>query len=409
MTNDCDHKKQSENIRDKRVHTLDMRSCVHNLSQNPGAEIVRYGRRKKDILSLGQGEGDKPTPDFIMQAAQKALYEGRTFYGAVLGHDILRDEIATYYKNIYGLDITQNRVFVTNSGSNAMHLALTALLDEGDEVVAVTPIWKNLLGAVELAQADFVEVPLDFNHQQKDNGGWSLDLDRLFDACTDKTRIILITTPSNPTGWVMSEEEMRAVLEFARARGMWIVSDEVYGRLAYGMKCAPSFLDVAAPDDRLFTVNSFSKAWAMTGWRLGWLVGPPQSEECIRDIALYDHMGPPAFTQYGGIEALRHGENFIQEQMSLWQGNRDFVHEFFEQTGRINSVPSGATFYSFFKVDGEPDCLDFAKRLIDDVSLSLAPGCAFGQVGRGYMRLCYAVSRPRLEEALERMQRALKG
>ncbi len=386
------------------VKYINLRTCVENLSQNPGAEIVRYGRRKKDILSLGQGEGDSPTPDFIIKGAQRAMEAGRTFYGPVLGHEDVRQELANYYARLYGFELPTNRIFMTSSGTTAMHLALTALLDEGDEVVAVTPIWKNLLGAIELAQARISEVALN-EHE----GQWSLDLERLFDACNSKTKAILITTPSNPVGWTMSRSEMEAVLDFARARDIWIISDEVYARVVYEGDHAPSFLEIAEDDDKLFVVNSFSKAWAMTGWRLGWLVGPAFTEEAIRDIALYDNMGPPSFTQFAAIEALRHGEEFIAQQRALWRSNLDLVMERFAATGRITAHPPPATFYSFFRVDGEPHCLDFARRLIDEVSLSIAPGCAFGKVGQGYMRLCFAVSRPRLEEALDRLETALKS
>lgn len=384
-------------------HYLNLRHVVENLSLNPGAEIVRYGRRRKDVLSLGQGEGDMPTPEFILAGAHRALETGKTFYGPVLGHEELRDEISDYYKRIYGLELPMNRVFVTGSGTTGMHLALTALLDEGDEVVAVTPIWKNLLGAIELAQAKVTEVPLDENE-----GVWSLDLDRLFDSCSDNTKALLITTPSNPAGWVMSHDEMKAVLDYARKRGIWIISDEVYGRVVFEGLHAPSFLEVAEPTDRLFTINSFSKNWAMTGWRLGWMVGPARAEEAIRDVALYDNMGPPSFTQFGGIEALRHGEPFLEEQIALWRSNLGLITEQFDQSNRITAFRPQSTFYSFFKVEGEEDCLTFARRLIDDVGLSLAPGCAFGKVGKGYMRLCFAVSQEKLEKCLDRLDTALR-
>ena len=383
---------------------LNLRNCVENLSRNPGAEIIRYGRNRKDVLSLAQGEGDSPTPEFIMDAAQKALSEGKTFYSAVLGHDEFRQEIANYYERIYKLTLPTNRIFITGSGTTAMHIALTALLDEDDEVVAVTPIWKNLLGAIELAEARIREVALDEN-----DGHWSLDTNKLFDAVTQKTKVILITTPSNPTGWVMESEQIREVLEFARANGIWIVSDEVYGRLTYDRPHAPSFLEFAEPDDKLFTVNSFSKAWAMTGWRLGWLVGPANADDAVRDIAIYDNMGPPNFTQYGAMEAMRHGEAFIREQLDLWQSNMDLLFERFEAIEEITAQRPQSSFYAFFRVKGKENCMDFARELIDEVGLSLAPGCSFGQVGQGYMRLCFAVSRPKLEEALDRLESAVKG
>lgn len=382
---------------------MNFRSVVDNLTPNRGAEIVRYGRRKKDILSLGQGEGSVATPEFIREAAHRALADGKTFYGPALGQEALRTELSDYYKNIYGLDIESDRFFVTSSGTTAMHLALTALLDKGDNVVAVTPIWKNLLGAIELAQANCTEVALERN-----NGGWQLDMQQLFDSVTPATKAILITTPSNPTGWIMSKDEMRTLLNFARERGIWVISDEVYGRVVFDDVRAPSFLDVARDDDRLFVVNSFSKSWAMTGWRLGWLVGPKVAEEVIRDIALYDNMGPPTFAQFGAIEALRNGEGFIREQIDLWRGNRDIVTERLKALGGIDLPHIDATFYAFFRIDGENDSMALAKRLIDEVSLSLAPGCAFGKVGAGYMRLCFAVSEARLNEALDRFEKVIK-
>ncbi len=380
------------------------RQIVQNLPPNPGAEILRYGWRNPDIISLGQGEGCVPTPDFIIEAANAAMQAGKTHYGPVLGQPALREEISNYYKNIFGVDISANRIFITGSGTTAMHLALTSILDKDDEVVAITPIWKNLLGAVKLAQAKTKEVPLDFDEKK----GWSLNLENIFSACNEKTQAILIVTPSNPTGWMMNEDDMRALMDFARERKIWIISDEVYNRSVYDRQKAPSFLEVARSDDLLMTVNSFSKAWAMTGWRLGWLVGPAFSEEIIRDIALYDNMGPPTFTQFGGIEALRQGEGFMAEQLALWQSNLDLIMDRLGNNSKVHISRPDSTFYAFFKVDGEPDCLSFAKRLIDEADLSLAPGCAFGKNCVGWMRLCFAVSEEKLTKALDRLEKAIE-
>ncbi|HPD82187.1 MAG TPA: aminotransferase class I/II-fold pyridoxal phosphate-dependent enzyme [Alphaproteobacteria bacterium] len=379
------------------------RKIVQNLPENPGAEMLRYGWRRSDTISLGQGEGCAPTPDFIATAASEAMRQGKTHYGPVLGQPALREEISAYYKCIFNVDLPANRIFITGSGTTAMHLALTSILDRDDEVVAITPIWKNLLGAVSLAQATTKQVPLDYSDQE----GWSLDMDKLFAAYTPKTKAILVVTPSNPTGWTMTKDDMAALMDFARERGIWVVSDEVYNRSLYGKSHAPSFLEVAKEDDLLLTVNSFSKAWAMTGWRLGWLTGPAFAESVIRDIALYDNMGPPTFTQFGGITALRDGEEFISDQLGLWEKNLDIVMDRLGKHPKIHIYRPKATFYGFFKVEGEPDCLIFAKRLIDEVGLSLAPGCAFGQNCRGWMRLCFAVSPGKLNEALDRLEKAI--
>lgn len=384
-------------------NTPPFRSVLSGLSPNPGAEMLRYGWTKPGIMSLAQGEGSMRTPDFIAEAAYKAMTEGKTFYAPVLGVPELRQEISNYYSTVFKMNIPTSRIFATSSGTTAMHLALTSVLDEGDEVVAVTPIWKNLLGAIELTQATTVQVPLE----HKDGVGWQLDLNKLFDAVTSRTKVMLIVTPSNPTGWTMTGAEIEKVLEFARERGIWIISDEVYSRIVYDGIRSPSFLDYSVPEDKLFIVNSFSKSYAMTGWRLGWLVGPANSEIPVRDLALYDNMGPPTYAQYGALAALRHGEPFIAEQLALWKSNLDLVMDRFNTNGRIKMQRPASTFYAFFSVDGEPDCMHLVRRLIDESLLSLAPGCAFGKCCNGWVRMCFAVSEQRITDALNRLEQVV--
>lgn len=381
------------------------RTTIENLMPNPGTDLLRYARTKEGVLSLAQGEGSLSTPDFICDAAMQALKdEGKTFYAPTLGHAELRQELSTYYKNIYGLDIPASRFFVTSSGTTAVHLSLAAIINKGDEVVALTPIWKNLLSAVEIAEARIKQVGMDY----VDGKGWQLDLNRLFAACTPQTKAILIVTPSNPTGWTMSAPDMRMVMAFARERGIWVIADEVYTRTVYGQTRAPSFLDVSEPDDLLLVINSFSKTWAMTGWRLGWIIGPPSAELKICDLAVYNNMGPPSFTQYGALAALRQGEGFLSEQMTLWRSNLDLLMDRFAQMPKISMVRPDASFYAFFKVEGEEDCIAFCKHLIDEAGLSLAPGCAFGDCGRGFIRLAFACSETKLLDALDRLERVVR-
>ena len=379
-----------------------MRPVLDQIKHNPGAEIVRYGRRRPNILSLGAGEGDQPTPDFINDALAEALKAGHTFYGPILGRPELRDAIVRYYERIYNLDIGFDRIIVTTSGSSAVHIALTSIIEKGDEVVALTPLWKNLLGAVKLQQAVVREIPLS----QEEAGGWRLDLDRLFAGVNDRTRAIMVNSPNNPTGWLISRQEMREIMDFARERGIWVISDEVYSRLVYDAQRAPSFLDVAGPEDRLFVINSFSKNWAMTGWRLGWLTVPEGAVDHLYDLILYDNMGAPNFLQFGGIAALEQGEEFVREFKAQCRSNRDYLTGRLQQIYRISPNVPDSTFYSFFQVAGEPDCMAMARRLIDDQALSLAPGCSFGAETKGFLRLCFAVSRPRLEDALNRLEAA---
>jgi aspartate aminotransferase len=377
----------------------DFRACLNKISPNIAAELLRYGRSKSDVITLAQGENDAPTPQFIRDAATKAIQDGKTFYGQPLGNPELRQEISNYYSRIYDLNIPTSRIFVTSSGTTAVHMALQSIIDEGDEVVAVTPIWKNLIGIIEMAGGKLNEVCMT-----NSDHGWALDLNKLFDAVTPRTKAILLVTPSNPTGWVMPAEQIKQVMEFARERDIWIVSDEIYSRGAYGTMRAPSFLDVSEPDDKLYIINSFSKNYSMTGWRLGWLVGPASAETKIYDMALYEYMCPADFTQHAGIAALRHGEQFITSQLQSWQKNIDLIEESFSRTGKTIMVRPPATFYAFFRIDGQTDSMMLARRMIDEVGLSLAPGCSFGSSCKDYLRLCFGVSPEKLTKALDRFE-----
>lgn len=378
------------------------RKCLETLTPNLAAELLRYGKSKPGVISLAQGEGDLPTPAFIRDAAAKAMSDGFTNYGPALGYPELRQEISTYHARVFGHNVPTNRIFVTPSGTNAVHMALLSILNEGDEVVAVTPIWKNLIGIVEIAQGEIRDVPMD-----ETDGVWSLDINKLLNACSSTTKAILLATPNNPTGWVMPLEDMRTVMEYARHRGIWVIADEVYSRCVYDDVRAPSFLDVSEPEDRLFIVNSFSKSWAMTGWRLGWLIGPADSESRIRDLSLYEVLCPPSFVQMAGVAALRHGEEFIAEQKIHWKRNLDLIMDRFSQMPRIRMARPDSTFYAFFRVEGEPDSLVLAKRLIDEAGISLAPGVSFGSCSAQHLRLCFGASETTIRDVMDRLERAL--
>jgi aspartate aminotransferase len=384
-------------------HQHKYRSCFDKMSANKAAELLRYGKSKVGCISLAQGEGSLKTPPFICEAVQKSLADGKTFYGFGSGITELRQEIATYHARIYGHNIPINRITVTSSGTNAVHLALMSILEEGDEVIALTPIWKNLIGITELAGGKIIDVPM----VQK-NGQWTFNLDMFLDKVTHRTKAMMIVSPNNPTGWTMSKDDIETILEFARARGIWVIADEVYGRTMHDVSTAPSFLDFAEDDDLLYVINSFSKSWAMTGWRLGWLIGPSTAENKIRDLILYENMGPPTFTQYAGITALRHGEDFILTQKKLWKENQETVVSHLSQFDKISLVKSPAAFYAFFKIEGQEDSFAFAKKLIDEPGVSLAPGGAFGEGFNDYLRLCFAAEKSVLNEALERISPFLR-
>lgn len=353
-----------------------------------------------DIVPLWYGEGLEPTPEFIREAAVRALYDGQTFYTPNFGIPELRAEIAAYCGRL-GRPVDASRVIVTSAGVSALALINQCLIDPGDHVVAVSPVWPNAFEGARVMGGRVQHVPI-----RLDDEAWRLDLDELFAAVGPQTRVLLINSPSNPTGWTMTSEEQRAVLEHCRRTGTWIVADEVYERLYYradGRTAAPSFLDIGAPDDRLVVCNSFSKAWAMTGWRLGWMVVPPGLLPALAKIVEFNVSCATTFVQYGGIAALRDGEPFVARQVATFKGNRDAVVPRLAALPGVRAVPSDGAFYAFFAVDGETDSVALADRLLRATGVGLAPGAAFGPTGEGYLRMCLAAPQEHLIEAVDRV------
>jgi aspartate/methionine/tyrosine aminotransferase len=289
----------------------------------------------------------------------------------------------------------------------AAMMAIRMVAGSGDDVLIPTPAWPNFVGAITVAGARAVGVPLAISER-----GWALDLERLARAVTPRSKAIVINSPANPTGWTASEADLRAILDFARRRGLWIVADEIYARFIYdpaltiGEGRAPSFRDVMSPEDRVFFVQTFSKNWAMTGWRLGWLEAPPEYGQMIENLVQYSTSGTPAFIQRAGVAALEQGEGFVAHQIARAKAGREIVSRLTD-TGLVDLPPPAGAFYAFLKVRGTGRSKDVAIRLIEKANVGLAPGSAFGEEGEGYLRLCYARKSEDLEEAVRRITRAL--
>ena len=382
---------------------LRLRAAVDHIPTSLIREVAHAGMGKDGVIPLWFGEPTVPTAAFICDAACVALAAGDTFYQENRGLPDLRTAVKDYTNGLYGTAVDESQVTVTASGMNAIMLAMQALIDPGDVVVTTSPLWPNLPAVPEILGGAVRTVPLS-----KDGAGWRLDLDRLLDACRQRTRVLLVNSPNNPTGWMLEREAMRALLSLARERGFWIISDEVYARIVFDRPVAPSFLEVAEPDDPVIVVNSFSKTWAMTGWRLGWITAPAALGQTFEKLTEFNIAGPPGFVQRAGVEAVRHGEAFIAETVDHYRRARDLV---LRRLGAMNGIrlpEPAAAFYVFFQVEGMASSLGFARRLLERTGVGLAPGAGFGAAYDDHLRLCFAAAMPRLEEALDRLERFLQ-
>jgi aspartate aminotransferase len=381
-----------------------IRPDIEALEDSPIVEVWRMGFGNPDVIGMFAGESDVPTPAFICDAASKALAEGRTFYTPNRGIQPMREALIEYNKRIYGVDIPDDRITLTPSGMSAVMLVAQAMVVPGDNAVAVTPSWPNILRAMQICGAAPREVAMTAG-----NNGWSLDLDALFAACDTRTKVIYLASPGNPTGWMIPRPQAEQMLEFARARGIAILSDEVYHRLVYqgpgaDRGVAFSFLDIARPTDPVFIVNSFSKAWAMTGWRLGWIVYPEGQRETFEKLIQFNSSGAAEFLQHGAIAALRHGEEFVKFFAERCREGRELVNARLARIPRIRNIPNTGGFYAMFDIDGVTDTLTFCKRAVTQARIGMAPGVAFGRGSERFVRLCYARRNEQLTLAMDRLE-----
>jgi aspartate/methionine/tyrosine aminotransferase len=371
-------------------------------------EAFNFGRGRQGLIPLWVGEGDLPTPAFISEAAKASLDRGETFYTAQRGIPELRQAIAGYMTRVYGAApgggaFSPESFFVTIGGMQAIEIATKLTAGPGDEALIPSPAWPNFVGALETSGACAVAVPLDRK------GRWSLDPERLSAAVTPATRAIFFNSPANPTGFVATAEEIAATLDIARKHDLWIVADEIYGRITYDGARAPSFHDVMALNDKILFVQTLSKNWAMTGFRVGWLEAPPALGPAIENLVQFTSSGVPVFTQRAAITALAEGEAFLAGQTERCRRSRNILCEGLAATGRVRFFEPEAAFYLFCAVDGFPDSRALALKLIDEAGVGAAPGAAFGPGGEGWLRLCFARDPAQIEEATRRMARWLKG
>ncbi len=379
------------------------RPAVRALQTSLIRKLADAATGRTDVIPLWFGEPDKPTPEFIRLAAKDAIDEGQTFYQPNLGIIELRSALADYTNGLYGTSLTMENIGVTPSGMTALSVALQCIVADGAAVVAPSPVWPNLPAAAEILGAEIIRVSL-----RPRDGVWTLDLDELFAACPPHTGALLINSPNNPTGWMLEDDEQQQIIDFCRERDIWLIADEVYNRIVYDRACAPSFSDKVTDDDKYLIVNSFSKSWAMTGWRLGWLTAPASLIQTLATVSEFNFSCIFAPTQIAGIAALREGEAFVSAATKRYQSARDLVLDTFDELPRVVIPWPRAAFYAFFAVDGVTGSYSFAERVLNECGVGLAPGAAFGPQGEGYLRLCYAAELPLLERALRQMRPLLE-
>ena len=383
-----------------------MRSVIDELPGSKIREVANAGIGRDDVLAFWFGESDEPTPEFIRQAAVVSLAAGETFYSHNLGLPEIRDALARYTAGLHPVVGTE-RIAVTSSGVSALMIAMQALAGPSDEVVAVVPVWPNLTAQPAILGAAVKRVPLRVR-----NGAWMLDLDALLHAVTERSSVLLLNAPNNPTGWTLNRDEQRAILAHCRRTGTWIMADEVYERIYFepGVAAAPSFLDIADPLDRLVVVQSFSKSFLMTGWRLGWLVVPEALTPAIGKLIEFNTSCAPVFVQRAGLAALAHADEFVPGLVQRLKQCRDLlIPQLAALPGVHVATPRGGM-YAFFRVEGQDDSLAYAKRLVATSGLGLAPGAAFGDEAEGWLRWCFASHDPaRLSLGVERLRRAIEA
>ena len=386
-----------------------MRQAILNLEESKIREVANAGMGRADVLPFWFGESDEVTPEPVRAAAVAALQAGETFYSHNLGLPELRQAVADYASGLHG-PVAADRIAITSGGVNALMLAVQMLVDAGDEVLAVTPVWPNLTAQPLILGARLRCLAL----RPQADGAWALDLPALLAAITPSTRLLVVNSPNNPTGWTLTRAEQQAILARCRETGTWILADEVYERLYYRSDvpsgAAPSFLDIAKPDDRLVAVQSFSKAFLMTGWRLGWLTMPAAMTPHMGKLLEFNTSCAPVFVQRAALTALAQTEAITPRIVAHLRQCRDTLVPLLQAVPGVHTSAAPGGMYAFLRIDGFADSLALAKRLVAEAGLGLAPGVAFAPEAEGWLRWCFASKDvARLGQGVQRLQAWLAG
>jgi len=381
---------------------------VENVPHSRIRELAEIAMSMDGVLRLYFGESNLPTPDYIKQAAIRAMRDGYTFYTENAGLASLRRAIAENYRRLHSVELDPSReIVVTASGVQALNVGIRCALDPGDQALVLTPAWPNGASDVAMANAAVCQVPQPLWGER-----YGVDFDALEAAVSPRTRLLVYTSPSNPLGWVATEEDQRRLLDFARRHDLWLLADEVYDRLFYaGARLGdpvPSILRMATRDDAVMVVQSFSKSYCMTGWRVGWLVARRDLAAKATQLNEFMVSCAPTIAQKAGETALAEGEGPLLEMLERLKGNRDLCLDALSGIPGVTVPKPDGAFYVFPRIQGLSDSFAFCKRLLEETRVGLAPGVAFGAGGEGSIRICYAAERSILEPALERLTKFLR-
>ena len=381
---------------------------VHSVPHSRIRELAEIAFRMDGVLRLYFGESNQPTPDFIKQAAVRAMDSGYTFYTENAGLLSLREEIAAYYQRLQGVALDPRReIVVTASGVQGLNVAIRCVLDPGDEALVLTPAWPNGASIVAMASAKAIEIAQPLRGDR-----YEIDWNTLEASVTPRTRLLIYTSPSNPLGWTATELDQDRLLDFSRRHGLWLLADEVYDRLWFETETlgtpVPSILRKATRNDAVMVVHSFSKSYCMTGWRLGYVIARADLAAKATQLNEFIVSHAPSFTQKAGETALRDGEGEIVAMLHRLKANRDFCIEALAEMPRLTVPRPEGAFYLFPRVENLTDSFEFCRKLLIDTKVGIAPGVAFGLGGEGSIRICYAADRAILEPAMERLHTFLK-
>ncbi|MEP5763189.1 MAG: pyridoxal phosphate-dependent aminotransferase [Halieaceae bacterium] len=380
-----------------------IRKDINSLPPSGIARVATPRLGDPSVIPLWFGEGDLVTPGFIRDAAIAALEDGETFYNFTRGTLHLREAIGDYLQRTFAVDVHPDRITVPGSSMLCVTIAAQMALQKGDHALAVGPHWPNIEMTLRITGAEFSSV-----RQRLTENGWELSAAEIIAAVQPHTRCIFVNSPCNPTGWVMTAADQLQLLEFCRERQILLIADEVYHRMVYdGGVSAPSFLTIAEEDDPIMIIYGLSKSWAMTGWRLGWVITPRASATAWQIMSENFNTGATVFAQRAAATALRDGEELVGERLAHYAGGRDIVMQVLGGHPRITLQQPAGAFYAFPRIDGIESSMDFALGLLEAEDVGVAPGYTFGEGNEQHIRICFARNHAQLQEGLERLLRYL--